>query len=135
MPAVTVDQVKALTSTVIPDDVVSGIIASVNDKIGACLDVSYPAETADLLALYAVSHFVEISKGQTVSSTRAPNGASVSYDNTMSNGDGLLSTSYGKVLYQLDTANCSAELINNSFLIGTAGNVSASQNPDGLFVL
>ena len=119
---VTIDDVKAICPSDLPDNIIQLYIDSVCTKIGACLSASYDESTAKLINMNMVAYLVcgQSGYGQ-VKSERAPNGASTTYEVTVSK-DGLQSSSYGRTVYNLDTNGCWQGMMASTVLIGCVGN-------------
>lgn len=108
---ITVADVKQLPAAAsIPDAIISGYIAVV-DQADACLDAnSVPDDVQTALKLNAVWHLVELSLRGGVTSESSPTGASRSY--TMS--QGLASTPYGQILQTIDQYGCVTGLVSKT---------------------
>lgn len=114
--AITVSDVKDGFSTTVPDDEITALITFV-DGADTCLTAnSVPANTQDLLKLYAVRHMLamQANSGQgEVRSESAPSGASRSY-NSWSGGKDLNATRFGNLLKQIDLNGCVTNLLENT---------------------
>lgn len=112
---ITVSDVKAGFATTVPDSEIEMLIEIV-DGADACLDAAaVPESRQKALKIYAVRHMLQMQanggKGS-VRSESAPSGASRSYSG-WAGGDGLLSTSFGSLLKQLDTTGCVTGILEN----------------------
>ena len=117
---ITIPEVKEFCPTSLSDPVITSLIALVTERMGACAESAYPADTAKTILIYAVCHFVQVTEGGEVKSERAPNGSSTTFENHAS-GEGLKSTQSGRTLLMLDTANCSNNLVQQTFLFLATG--------------
>jgi hypothetical protein len=117
---ITPADVKAFCPTSLPDAVITSLIDLVIERMGACAEAAYPADTAKTILIYAVCHFVQVTDGGEVKSERSPNGSSTTFENHAS-GEGLKSTQSGRTLLMLDTAGCSNNLVQQTFLFLAAG--------------
>jgi hypothetical protein len=112
---ITVNDVKAGFATTVPDSEIQMLIDIV-DGADSCLDAAaVPEARQTALKIYAVRHMLQMQanggKGS-VRSESAPSGASRSYSG-WAGGDGLLSTSFGSLLKQLDTTGCVTGILEN----------------------
>lgn len=112
---ITVNDVKAGFATTVPDGEIQMLIDIV-DGADSCLDAAaVPEARQTALKIYAVRHMLQMQanggKGA-VRSESAPSGASRSYSG-WAGGDGLLSTSFGSLLKQLDTTGCVTGILEN----------------------
>lgn len=112
---ITVSDVKAGFATTVSDSEIEMLIEIV-DGADSCLDAAaVPDARQRALKIYAVRHMLQMQanggKGS-VRSESAPSGASRSYSG-WAGGDGLLSTSYGSLLKQLDTTGCVTGILEN----------------------
>lgn len=94
------------------------LMISVVDGADACLDAnSVPADTQTLLKIYGVRHMLALmdnsGRGQATSES-APSGASRSFSQWATSGQGLTSTRYGALLKQLDRYGCVTAVIDNA---------------------
>ena len=106
-----------------PDVLIQDFIDMVA-QIQPCLEVNYPDAVARMIAYNLVAHFCEESGGKRVKSQSAPSGASQSYD--LGTGkDGLVSTSYGRVALQMDTAGCTGAFAASGVVILCLGGRNA----------
>ncbi len=124
---ITPAEVNEICPNAFPTAVIDDLICMVQDRIGDCVETSYAECTGRTILKYAVCHFVESMQGGETSSKRAANGASVNYTN-MGAGEGLSSTPSGRLLIQLDTAGCTSNLVNDTFLFTTVG---SANKPNG----
>lgn len=113
---ITVEDVKDGFATTVPDSEIEMLIEIV-DGADACLDAAAVTDARQrALKIYAVRHMLQMQanggKGA-VRSESAPSGASRSYSG-WAGGDGLLSTSFGSLLKQLDTTGCVTGILENS---------------------
>lgn len=113
--AITVSDVKEGFATTVSDSEIEMLIEIV-DGADACLDAAaVPGARQRALKIYAVRHMLQMQvnggKGA-VRSESAPSGASRSYSG-WAGGDGLMSTSYGSLLKQLDTTGCVTGILEN----------------------
>jgi hypothetical protein len=113
---ITVDDVKEGYATTVPDSEIEMLIEIV-DGADACLDAAaVPDARQRALKIYAVRHMLQMQanggKGA-VRSESAPSGASRSYSG-WAGGDGLMSTSFGSLLKQLDTTGCVTGILENT---------------------
>lgn len=115
--SITVEEVNEFCSTGATDSKIQMYIDVVLDKYEACLESSYSAVAAKNLAMSGVCLMLENSNTSgRISSERAPNGASTSYDTT----DELSGMKENIML--LDTNNCMLDLTSNgNFAFGTIG--------------
>lgn len=90
------------------------------DQLSAC----YADPIVRSIAYALVAHMVTLSAGRRVSSQRAPNGASQSYD-FGKEGNGLYATSYGRLAMQLDTCGALSGIIDTGIFIGAIGGRNA----------
>ena len=121
---ISVDDIKDFCGTTQADCVIQLYIDSVINRVGACLESTYDAATAKLIAMNLVAYFVCGSEqGGQVASERAPNGAAVSYNTRMTK-EGLQSSPYGYTVYDLDTEGCWQSMVTSAYHIGVAGNPS-----------
>jgi hypothetical protein len=112
---ITVSDVKAGFATTVSDSEIEMLIEIV-DGADACLDAAVvPDARQRALKIYAVRHMLQMQanggKG-TVRSESAPSGASRAYSG-WAGGDGLMSTSFGSLLKQLDTTGCVTGILEN----------------------
>lgn len=112
---ITVNDVKAGFATTVPDSEIQMLIDIV-DGADSCLDAAaVPEARQTALKIYAVRHMLQMQanggKGS-VRSESAPSGSSRSYSG-WAGGDGLLSTSFGSLLKQLDTTGCVTGILEN----------------------
>lgn len=117
---ITIAEVKEFCPTSLPDAVITSLIDLVTERMGACAEASYPVETAKTILIYAVCHFVQLTEGGEVKSERSPNGAATTFENHAS-GEGLKSTQNGRTLLMLDTAGCSNNLVQQTFVFLATG--------------
>jgi hypothetical protein len=117
---ITIPDVKEVCPTSLSDTVITRLIDTVQARIGACVEAAYSIPEAETILIYAVCHFIELTEGGEVKSERAPNGASTTFENQGS-GQGLRSTQSGRLLLTLDTAGCSNNLVQQTFLFLAAG--------------
>jgi hypothetical protein len=113
---ITVSDVKEGFATTVPDSEIEMLIEIV-DGADACLDAAaVPESRQKALKIYAVRHMLQMQanggKGA-VRSESAPSGASRSYSG-WAGGDGLMSTSFGSLLKQLDATGCVTGILENS---------------------
>lgn len=118
---ITIPDVNAFCPNSLPDDVITSLISLVTERMGDCAESAYPADTAKTILIYAICHFVQVTEGGEVKSERAPNGASTTFENHVA-GEGLKSTQSGRTLLMLDTAGCSNNLVQQTFVFLAAGN-------------
>jgi len=118
---ITIPDVKEVCPTSLPDPVITRLIDTVQARIGDCVEAAYTVPEAESILIYAVCHFVQVTEGGEVKSERAPNGASTTFENHAS-GEGLKSTQSGRTLLMLDTAGCSNNLVQQTFLFLATGN-------------
>lgn len=127
---ITLAQVRARypSLSTVADDTITDLIAYA-DLLDDCLDSSYPGNNSlqTLIKLALVAHLASLNTDARVSSRRAPNGASVSYDRSLSS-EGLAETSYGRFLLQIDTSGCVTNLINGDsyWLVAVGGDNAPS---------
>lgn len=112
---ITVEDVKNGFETTVADDEIE-LLIEVVDAADACLDgASVPDSKQKILKIYAVRHMLQMQsnggKG-TVTSERAPNGASRSYANW--SGKGVEATTFGSLLKQIDSSGCMVAILENS---------------------
>lgn len=117
---ITIAEVKDFCPNSLPDAVITSLINLVTERIGTCAEDAYPADTAKTILIYAICHFVQVTDGGEVKTERAPNGASTTFENHAS-GEGLKSTQSGRTLLMLDTANCSNNLVQQTFVFLAMG--------------
>lgn len=109
MVVITPSDVKEVISTNLPDSVISGFIAFV-DQADSCLDNNGVSdELQKSLKIYAVAHMIELQQGGSVKSETDMDGEGVTYTNEFK-GSGLSSTSYGNLVQQMDTYGCVTRL-------------------------
>ena len=116
---VTVEEVKEYCNPGLSDAFIEKYIYMVEQKIGPCLEANYDEVTASFIVLNLVAHLTCGKKGQK-SSTRAPNGASISF-NLSAAKDGLRSSEYGEQAFMLDTAKCYTGLLADTFMFEVVG--------------
>ena len=112
---ITASDVKEGFATTVSDSEIEMLIEIV-DGADACLDAAaVPDARQRALKIYAVRHMLQMQanggKGA-VRSESAPSGASRSYSG-WAGGEGLMSTSYGSLLKQLDTTGCVTGILEN----------------------
>lgn len=114
---ITPSDIRDFCSTDATDSKIQMYIDVALDKYGACLESAYSAVVAKNLAMSGVCLMLENSNTSgRISSERAPNGASTSYDTT----DELSGMKENIML--LDTNNCMLDLTSNgNFVFGTIG--------------
>ncbi len=117
---ITISDVREVCPTSFVDAVITRMINSVQAKIGTCVEDSYDADTAAAILIAAVCHFLVAMDGGDIKSERAPNGSSTTFENHAS-GEGLKSTSHGRMLLMLDTELCYVNLVAQTFLFLAAG--------------
>ena len=119
---ITIEQIKEFIATDLPDAVLNGYIAFVAHA-DTCLDSnSVPGEIQTVLKLNAIAHLITQSSGASgeVTSERSRTGAAVTYKETQG-GTGTASTSYGRVMQQLDLFGCLTSLFKQSRFINAIG--------------
>ncbi len=121
---ITPDEINALCPNSLPDAVIDNLICSITESMGSCAESSYPLCTATIILQYAICHLVESSGLGEIKSERAPNGSNTTYENH-GGGEGLKSTTFGRLLSNIDTKNCSDLFFAPSFLFISAGNPAA----------
>lgn len=117
---VTDADVKALCKTAMADAVIDLTINSVQTKIGQCVCDTYDDDTAKLIIMYAVCHFISASGSGDVTSRKAANGSSVSFEQH-GTGEGLKSTQFGRLLIMADTEGCHSKLVADTFTFLSIG--------------
>lgn len=111
------------------DELVQCVIDSIQERIGACLDASYPGCTAKLIFVNVACHILSSTGGGEITSERAPNGASTTYANNGS-GEGLKSTEFGRLALSLDTNGCTSAMFADTFLFLSAGDPEPPMSGD-----
>lgn len=114
---ITPSDIRDFCSTDATDSKIQMYIDVALDKYGVCLESTYSEVIAKNLAMSAVCLMLSNSStGGKISSERAPNGASISYDAS----DELSGMKENIML--LDTNNCMIDLTSNgNFAFGTVG--------------
>lgn len=118
---ITVEEVRATCPTSLPDTVIEGLICMVQDKMGQCVEDAYVECTGKNILIFAVCHFIQSMGGGYVKSKRAANGTQITFNETFS-GEGLQSTTFGRLLIQVDTSVCYKNLVSDTFLFLSIGN-------------
>lgn len=122
---ITVEEVKAVQSTSLPDSIIQGMIVAVNGA-DACLDRNdVPEETQKLLKTFAVAHLILLSEIGNVKSEKTPIGDSITYKDSNSS-DPLQATAWGVQVSSLDKYGCLV-----SVLSGQKSVYLASVGPGG----
>lgn len=119
---ITVNQVNEYIPNSLPSTVISSFIA-VASKADSCLDGSGVSdEIQEAIKLAAIAHMVSLSGGNSgeITSERSRTGAAITYKQS-EGGTGLSSTSYGRLLQQLDTTGCLVSLFKQSRFIQSVG--------------
>lgn len=117
---ITPEEINALCPNDLPDAVISNLIDTVVSSMGDCAESSYDLPLATTILQYAICHLVQSSEGGEIKSERAANGSSTTYENH-NGGEGLKSTSFGRLVISLDTNNCNVALFAPTFLFMSAG--------------
>ncbi len=117
---ITEDEINVLCPNSLPDAVITDLICTVADAMEACVESAYVTCKAKSILQYAICHLVQNSDGGEVKSERAPNGSSTTYENH-NGGEGLKSTSFGRLVISLDTSLCYNALFAPTFLFLSAG--------------
>lgn len=117
---ITSSDVISYTGSNLSTTIMDLYVNSVKSKVEDCLNDNYDESLANLIFLNLVAHLsVGSSKGKKTGES-APNGASMSYQVTLSK-NGLQSSPYGDQVFMLDTAGCYALLIQPTFMVKTIG--------------
>lgn len=106
-----------------PDPVVQDYIDYVQTFVPA-LSECYPDPIVRSICYSLVAHLCSLTAGRRVSSHRAPNGASQTFD-LGKEGNGLAATSYGRLIMQLDTCGIVTNEFDTSIFIGAIGGRNA----------
>lgn len=101
---VTPCDVKSFTNTNMSDEAINGLICVVQAKIGECVESAYDECVGKQVLIYATAHMLESQEGS-ITSEKAANGSSVNYE-YYGTGEGVKSTSAGRMLVMLDSAGC-----------------------------
>jgi len=117
---ITVAEINAMCPSQLPDAVVQNLIDTVTAAMGDCVESSYPLALATTILQYSICHLVVSSDAGEIKSERAPNGASINYENHGS-GEGLKSTYFGRLVITLDTSLCYNSLFAPTFLFLSGG--------------
>jgi len=120
---VTPCDVKSFCSTSLSDQAINALICAVQSKIGDCVETNYDECVGKLILTYAVCHMAESQKGS-VTQKRAANGASISTE-YYGTGEGVKSTSAGRMLISLDSAGCYNALFATPLLFGSVGDAAS----------
>jgi len=118
---ITVAEIQALCPSSLPDALISDLICTVADAMETCVESAYPLCLAKSILQYTVCHLVLNSVGGEIKSERAPNGSSTTFENH-NGGEGLKSTSFGRLVISLDTGLCYNSLFAPTFLFLSGGN-------------
>tara|TARA_R110000850_G_scaffold45552_1_gene115190 strand:+ start:3613 stop:3996 length:384 start_codon:yes stop_codon:yes gene_type:complete len=120
---VTACDVKAFCTTGLSDAAIDSLIAVVQSKMGACVESSYDATVGKQILIYATCHMAESAAGEKTQ-VRSASGASVSkqYHGT---GEGVKSTSSGRLLIMIDSAGCYNQLFASPLFFGVIGNAAS----------
>lgn len=108
LPTLTVDFVRTIYSGSQADPIIQGLINEIDDEYGVCLLANYKDVGGSMLAANAITYRLNKFEGNQASglikSESAPNGASVSYDATLSSASAM---SY---IDENDTEGCLSDL-------------------------
>ena len=118
---VTVADVKEFCVTPLSDAALTALITVVQSKMGECVETSYSLnlDVGKQILIYAVCHLAQSQDGS-VTSEKAANGSSVSYG-YYGTGEGVKSTSSGRLLVMIDSAGCYHNLFASPLLFTTVG--------------
>ena len=120
-----VNDIRELIKTPLPDAVIESIICMVNELVGDCLTSSYPECTTENIFNWMVCHFIQAMDGGSATQKRAANGASISFEQ-YGTGEGLKSTPFGRMVLMVDTQGCYSGLVADTFLFGVIGDPTRS---------
>lgn len=119
---ITPDEVKNIVNTTLSSEIIQLYIDSVQSKLGDCAEKAYDESTAKLVELNLIAHQLYIAEDiKEVGTTRAPNGASTSKTSSARSGNGIMSTKYGRIVYDIDYKMCWKKAIRSSIFFGTVG--------------
>ena len=121
---VTPCDIEAFCSTSLSDEAIDALICVVQEAIGECVESSYPECLGKQIIIYTVCHMLESQKGS-ITQKRAANGASISQE-FYGTGEGVKSTSAGRMLIALDSAGCYNALFTSPLLFTTTGTSNPS---------
>ena len=119
---VTTSDVKEFCTTGLSDAAISALISVVQSKMGVCVEDAYTDDVGKQVLIYAVCHMLE-SQGGSITSEKAANGSSVNYD-YYGTGEGVRSTSSGRLLVMIDSAGCYNKLFVSPLLFDTVGDAA-----------
>lgn len=110
---ITVEDVKEIQPTDLPDSVIELMISTV-EQACACFDAkNVPEDVQKLLCLYGVAHqIVMADDGGEVKSQRGQSGASRTL--AIEDSNGITATRWGKLVKQLDEYGCLTPILDNS---------------------
>lgn len=101
------------------DDEINDLICVVQSKMGECVETSYDECVGKRILIYAVRHMLESQEGA-ITSEKAANGSSVNYE-YYGTGEGVKSTSAGRMLVMLDSSGCYHNLFTSPLYFGVVG--------------
>lgn len=116
---VTPCDVKAFSNTGMTDEAINALICVVQSKIGECVESFYDECVGKQILIYAVAHMLESQEGA-ITSEKAANGSSVNYE-YYGTGEGVKSTSAGRMLVMLDSSGCYHNLFTSPLYFGVVG--------------
>lgn len=120
---ITPEDIKAFCNTDLSDEAITALICVVQAKMGECVELSYDECVGKQILIYATCHLVESQEGS-VTSEKAANGSSVNTE-YYGTGEGLKSTSSGRLLAMIDSAGCYNSLFVSPLVFSTLGDASS----------
>lgn len=118
---ITLSDVRDVIETNMSDTLVESYIGVVEERVGPCIDLNYSDNTGMLIKSNLVAYLISDAEGnKEVRSRRAPNGASVTFEDGVSE-RGIQSNQYGKIVYMLDQQRCWTNLVPRTAFMGSAG--------------
>lgn len=118
---VTPEDVKEIFASSLSDKVITMYINTTYKAVGECLDSNYDEDTATLIFTNMIAYLLSIAEGvQEVTSTKAPNGASITYNSGVTE-SGINQNPYGKIVRSFDIKGCWRALVPRTAFIGSVG--------------